>query len=66
MSERYVFPLRYDESDMKRAVDAFVWRALFKEKRRRARSRRWRSSRSPSSCSACPAKARSPRFSWRS
>lgn len=31
MSERYVFPLRYDETDMKRAVDAFVWRALFKE-----------------------------------
>ncbi|MFY9657792.1 MAG: hypothetical protein WAK01_14635 [Methylocystis sp.] len=31
MSERYVFPLRYDESEMKRAVDAFVWRALFEE-----------------------------------
>jgi len=31
MSERYVFPLRYDEDDMKRAVDAFVWRALFEE-----------------------------------
>jgi len=31
MSERYVFPLRYDEKEMKRAVDAFVWRAVFKE-----------------------------------
>jgi hypothetical protein len=31
MSERYVFPLRYDERELKRAVDAFVWRALFKE-----------------------------------
>ena len=31
MSERYVFPLRYDENDMRRAVEAFVWRALFKE-----------------------------------
>jgi hypothetical protein len=31
MSERYVFPLRYDENELKRAVDAFAWRALFKE-----------------------------------
>jgi hypothetical protein len=31
MSERYTFPLRYEENELKRAVDAFVWRALFKE-----------------------------------
>jgi len=31
MSERYAFPLRYDEKEMKRAVNAFVWCALFKE-----------------------------------
>ena len=31
MSERYVFPLRYDDAEMKRAVNAFVLRSLFKE-----------------------------------
>ena len=31
MSERYVFPLRYDQDEMKRAVNAFVLRSLFKE-----------------------------------
>ena len=31
MGERFVFPLRYDEGEMNRAVNAFVMRALFKE-----------------------------------
>ncbi len=31
MSERFVFPLRYDDLEMKRAVNAFILRALFKE-----------------------------------
>ncbi len=31
MSERYVFPLRYDDKEMKRAVNAFVLHSLFKE-----------------------------------
>jgi len=32
MAERFSFPIRYDDADMRAVVDAFVFRALFLEK----------------------------------
>jgi hypothetical protein len=32
MSERFSFPIRFEDADMRSAVDFFVWRALFLEK----------------------------------
>ncbi|WP_424361561.1 YcxB family protein [Methylocystis parvus] len=36
MRERFSFPIRYEDADMRAAVNAFVWRALFRDKPLRA------------------------------
>lgn len=32
MRERFSFPIRFEDADMRAAVNAFIWRALFRDK----------------------------------